>query len=160
MISVLFSYRFIMKPYDYVVISTLYFLLVCCGSTSAFLLYPQLLSSALPSRVCINQKRYEQKNVIQSSTSSSFDSFDYSAHWYPVIWSQDVPLNQPIRVTLFDVDYVLAKTSVQSSSSSKEGVFYAMLDECPHKKVALSEGRITDCGTSDKRYIQCSYHGM
>jgi len=65
-------------------------------------------------------------------------------------------------VTLFDIDYVLAKTSVQSSSKEEEEecVFYAMIDECPHKKVALSEGRITDCGTSDKRYIQCSYHGM
>jgi len=67
-------------------------------------------------------------------------------------------------VTLFDIDYVLAKTSMIPSSSSKEEedeeVIYAMLDQCPHKKVALSEGRITDCGTSDKRYIQCSYQGM
>ena len=31
------------------------------------------------------------------------------------------------------------------------------IDKCPHKKVALSEGRITDCGT--KQYFQCSYHG-
>ena len=103
--------------------------------------------------------------------SSSFDKFDYTSQWYPVIWSQDVPLNQPIRVTLFDVDYVVAKTTVakkgtSSASDGKEGeeeeeeeVFYAMLDSCPHKKVALSEGRITDCGTSDKKYFQCSYHG-
>ena len=64
-------------------------------------------------------------------------------------------------MTLFDIDYVLAKTSVPSSSSKgEEEQVFAMLDECPHKKVALSEGRITDCGTSDKRYIQCSYHGM
>ena len=105
------------------------------------------------------------------ATTTSFDTFDYNAHWYPVIWSQDVPMNQPIRVTLFDVDYVLAKTTKTRSSndnndknSSKEEeeeeeeeTFYAMIDKCPHKKVALSEGRITDCGT--KQYFQCSYHG-
>ena len=103
------------------------------------------------------------------ATTTSFDTFDYNAHWYPVIWSQDVPMNQPIRVTLFDVDYVLAKTKSRSSNdynndknSSKEEeeeeeTFYAMIDKCPHKKVALSEGRITDCGT--KQYFQCSYHG-
>ena len=77
-------------------------------------------------------------------------------------------MDQPIRVTLFDVDYVLAKTTKTRSSndnndknSSKEEeeeeTFYAMIDKCPHKKVALSEGRITDCGT--KQYFQCSYHG-
>ena len=159
-----------MKP-NYVVISTLYVLLSCCDSIYAFLFHPQPPQTVLPSRVSINQKRYSDSGhqiaslVVQSSSASSpsFDSFDYTAHWYPVIWSQDVPLNQPIRVTLFDVDYVLAKTSVPSSSSSKEeeeDEIFAMLDQCPHKKVALPEGRITDCGTSDKRYIQCSYHGM
>ena len=100
------------------------------------------------------------------ATTTSFDTFDYNAHWYPVIWSQDVPMNQPIRVTLFDVDYVLAKTTKTRSSNyntdknsnkEEEETFYAMIDKCPHKKVALSEGRITDCGT--KQYFQCSYHG-
>ena len=86
-----------------------------------------------------------------------------------------MPLNQPIRVTLFDVDYVLAKTTTTTKTSTSDGnsgnddakkdgeeeeeVFYAMLDSCPHKKVALSEGRITNCGTDDKTYFQCSYHG-
>ncbi|KAL7524639.1 hypothetical protein ACHAXR_001630, partial [Thalassiosira sp. AJA248-18] len=100
----------------------------------------------------------------------SFDNFDYTSHWYPVTWAQDVPLNQPIRVTLFDVDYVLAKTPTTTTTTAGsngqnendeggEVVFYAMLDSCPHKKVALSEGRITDCGTPNKKYLQCSYHG-
>ena len=84
----------------------------------------------------------------------SFDDFDYATHWYPVSWARDVPLNEPIRVTLFDVDYVLAKTVQGGSKNDEEEVFYAMLDRCPHKKVALSEGRVTDGG-----YLQCSYHG-
>eukprot|EP00581_Thalassiosira_minuscula_P011322 CAMPEP_0183727866 /NCGR_PEP_ID=MMETSP0737-20130205/26591_1 /TAXON_ID=385413 /ORGANISM="Thalassiosira miniscula, Strain CCMP1093" /LENGTH=698 /DNA_ID=CAMNT_0025959617 /DNA_START=9 /DNA_END=2102 /DNA_ORIENTATION=+ len=99
----------------------------------------------------------------------NFQEFDYNSQWYPVSWAEDVPLNEPIRVTLFDVDYVLAKTTATKTSAAnddgeeevkeEEEVFYAMLDSCPHKKVALSEGRITDCGTQDKRYFQCSYHG-
>ena len=47
-----------------------------------------------------------------ASTPTSFDTFDYNAHWYPVIWSQDVPINQPIRVTLFDVDYGFGSVEV------------------------------------------------
>ena len=100
-----------------------------------------------------------------TTAKQSFDSFDYNSHWYPVSWSQDVPLNQPTRVTLFDVDYVIAKTTLQGDDTSDDNndnegeVFYAMIDSCPHKKVALSEGRITDCGTPDKKYFQCSYHG-
>ena len=129
-----------MNLYAVIVISTLFALQLCCGSIYAFLFHRQPPPTVLLSRVCINQKRYSEHQIasLQSST-SSFDSFDYSAHWYPVIWSQDVPLNQPIRVTLFDVDYVLAKTSVPSSSSKdreEEEEIFAMLEKCPHKKVA------------------------
>jgi phenylpropionate dioxygenase-like ring-hydroxylating dioxygenase large terminal subunit len=38
-----------------------------------------------------------------------------------------------------------------------------LIDSCPHKKVALSEGRITTSGScsssSDTHLLQCSYHG-
>lgn len=93
----------------------------------------------------------EEKDRAKSDK-EAFNSFDYSSQWYPVIWAQDLPLNQPTRVTLFDVDYVLAKTS--TSEEKNQYAYYAMLDSCPHKKVALSEGRITASGN-----IQCSYHG-
>ena len=75
--------------------------------------------------------------------------------WYPVLWSRDLPLNQPTRVTLFDVNYVLAKTTTTTTTKQQGGggkteeevSYVAMLDECPHKKVALSEGRVTECGS-------------
>eukprot|EP00985_Skeletonema_marinoi_P008453 scaffold3845_cov109-Skeletonema_marinoi.AAC.2 len=88
---------------------------------------------------------------------TGLDAFDYKTQWYPVIWAQDLPLNQPTRVTLFDVNYVVAKTmqKKQNDEQNDEEVYVAMLDECPHKKVALSEGRVTECGG----FIQCSYHG-
>jgi hypothetical protein len=41
---------------------------------------------------------------------TEFDSFDYESQWYPVIWAVDVPLDEPVRVTLLDVHYVVWKT--------------------------------------------------
>ena len=92
-----------------------------------------------------------------AASTTGLDAFDYKTQWYPVIWAQDLPLNQPTRVTLFDVNYVVAKTmqKKQNDEQNDEEVYVAMLDECPHKKVALSEGRVTECGG----FIQCSYHG-
>ena len=89
-----------------------------------------------------------------NAATAAYEGFDYKIQWYPVIWAQDLPLNQPTRVTLFDVNYVIAKTQPDGDGQETES-FVAMLDECPHKKVALSEGRVTECSG----YIQCSYHG-
>ena len=46
-----------------------------------------------------------------------FDSFNYESQWYPVIWAVDVPLNEPVRVTLFDVHYVVWKTIIDDVSA-------------------------------------------
>lgn len=75
-----------------------------------------------------------------------FANFDYESHWYPVSWSCDLELNEPTKITVFDVDYVVAKTS--------DNEVTAMKNICPHKAAALSEGRITSAG-----YFQCAYHG-
>ncbi|KAL7429093.1 hypothetical protein ACHAXM_001536 [Skeletonema potamos] len=105
------------------------------------------------------QRKATATTQLNAAASTGLDAFDYKTQWYPVIWSRDVPLNQPTRVTLFDVNYVVAKTSSgmqqKHHENSEEVTYVAMLDECPHKKVALSEGRITECGG----FIQCSYHG-
>jgi phenylpropionate dioxygenase-like ring-hydroxylating dioxygenase large terminal subunit len=86
-----------------------------------------------------------------SSQTSSFDNFDYNSCWHPVIWAQDLPLNKPTKVTLFDTDYVVARTSEEEG---KDDTVAAMEDRCPHKSAALSEGRITSKGN-----FQCAYHG-
>ena len=79
-------------------------------------------------------------------SASDFSRFDYTNHWYPVAWAQDLLLDQPTKITIFDVDYVVAKI--------KDDEVVAMLDRCPHKSAALSEGRVTGAG-----YFQCAYHG-
>ena len=76
----------------------------------------------------------------------SFASFNYNSYWYPVVWAEDLRLKKPTKITLFDVDYVVAKLS--------ETEVICLKDRCPHKSAALSEGRITAAGK-----FQCAYHG-
>jgi len=94
---------------------------------------------------------YAAEKVAVESARSSFDKFDYKSHWYPVIWACDLKASRPTKVTLFDVDYAVAK--VEGSGSEDEEVV-AMVDSCPHKAASLSEGRITSSGS-----FQCAYHG-
>jgi nitrite reductase/ring-hydroxylating ferredoxin subunit len=85
-------------------------------------------------------------------STSPFANFDYNAHWYPVIWARDLLPNDPTRVTVFDVDYVVARVAPRGDGH-RDGVI-ALEDRCPHKAAALSEGRITETG-----HFQCAYHG-
>ncbi|KAL3941147.1 MAG: hypothetical protein SGARI_000697 [Bacillariaceae sp.] len=82
-----------------------------------------------------------------SSSSSLFLNFDYTARWYPVIWARDLLDREPTKVTVFDVDYVVAKVAGEKEVMALE-------DRCPHKAAALSEGRITA-----NNNFQCAYHG-
>jgi len=109
------------------------------------------LASTNGSLVTNNDTDQEEPSSTSSTTTSnrstpSFENFDYEYHWYPVIWEEDLELDEPTKVTIFDVDYVVAKT--------QKGEVIAMKDYCTHKGAALSEGRITKSG-----YFQCAYHG-
>ena len=88
-----------------------------------------------------------------SSPFTSFENFDFEAHWYPVIWARDLQPNQPTKVTVFDVDYVVAKV-LEGKDGEREDVI-CLEDKCTHKAAALSQGRVTDNG----KYFQCAYHG-
>ena len=94
------------------------------------------------------QQQQQQQQPISNDgpEKSGFANFDYFSHWYPVVWSQDVPKDKPTKVTLFDVDYVVAKLA--------DGSVVCMEDRCAHKSAALSEGRLTTSG-----HFQCAYHG-
>jgi len=84
--------------------------------------------------------------VEQESFDDAAAKFDWTAHWYPVQFSDNVPLDQPTRVTLFDKHYVIARRS--------KGGPVALLDRCSHRAAALSEGLLTPDGC-----VQCPYHG-
>lgn len=85
-------------------------------------------------------------NLRKTTVDNRWDSFDYNLHWYPVAWACDILENRPTKITLFDVEYVVAKDS--------NNRWTALEDRCPHKSAALSEGRMTSSG-----FIQCTYHG-
>lgn len=90
-----------------------------------------------------------------SSAQSSFVEFDYKSHWYPVVWARDLKPSRPTKVTLFDVDYAVAKVvSDKDGSEGRVEEAVAMVDACPHKSASLSEGRVTSGGS-----FQCAYHG-
>jgi phenylpropionate dioxygenase-like ring-hydroxylating dioxygenase large terminal subunit len=93
-------------------------------------------------------KEEESTNQKSSSSKSNspFDNFDYNAHWYPVIWAHELRLKEPTQVTVFDVDYAIAKIS--------DTEVVGLVDVCPHKAAALSQGRMTASGN-----FQCAYHG-
>jgi hypothetical protein len=67
----------------------------------------------------ISSSELVSNKSITKPKKNPFDSFDYTAQWYPVVWAQDVPLNEPIRVTLFDVHYVICKT--MQAKDGKDG---------------------------------------
>ena len=98
-----------------------------------------------------SNKTVGDKSMDPRMSDCPHESFDYLSHWYPVSWSRDLKLDKPTKVTVFDDDYVIAKIK----KDGKEEEVIAMLDRCPHKSAALSEGRITKCGKS----FQCAYHG-
>lgn len=79
--------------------------------------------------------------------SAQYGNFDWNQHWYPVAWARDLPLDQPVKVSVLDEDYCVVRRG-----SGRTPV--ALRDACPHRLAALSEGRVTEQGL-----VQCSYHG-
>eukprot|EP00562_Extubocellulus_spinifer_P022070 CAMPEP_0178613594 /NCGR_PEP_ID=MMETSP0698-20121128/1726_1 /TAXON_ID=265572 /ORGANISM="Extubocellulus spinifer, Strain CCMP396" /LENGTH=452 /DNA_ID=CAMNT_0020252297 /DNA_START=57 /DNA_END=1412 /DNA_ORIENTATION=+ len=112
-----------------------------------------------------------------SSKAASYQNFDYTRQWYPVAFARDVPYDTPTQITLFDVDYVISRSSssrsssstkqkdsstkqqdksakqkdkrrVQGSESDDDELIYAVLDRCPHKSASLAEGRVVISSSS------------
>ncbi|MEY2978448.1 MAG: hypothetical protein RLZZ435_2587 [Cyanobacteriota bacterium] len=75
------------------------------------------------------------------------DRFDVLEAWYPVAYVADLDPQKPYRFTLLDQDLVIwwDRTAQQWRS---------FRDECPHRLVPLSEGRINEQGR-----LECPYHG-
>ncbi|EIE25663.1 ISP domain-containing protein [Coccomyxa subellipsoidea C-169] len=72
--------------------------------------------------------------------------YDWRQQWYPVHYAADLPEGDPQRVWLFDEAIVVARRPGKGP--------IAMLDRCPHRAAALSQGRMTAAGN-----LQCAYHG-
>lgn len=64
--------------------------------------------------------------------------------WYPLCWSHELK-RRPIARRLWDVPVVLFRTG--------SGAAGALVDRCPHRNVALSDGAVVD------DTLRCPYHG-
>jgi len=82
-----------------------------------------------------------------SSSSPPLPPYDWRSQWYPVAFTADLPLDTPIQAWLFDEPIAVARRG-----GGRPPV--ALVDACPHRRAALSEGRVTAGGA-----IQCAYHG-
>jgi len=69
----------------------------------------------------------------------------YDMSWYVVAEASEIKKNMPFKVTVWDKDYVIWKSS--------SGAYNALDDICPHKGASLSGGTITN------NRIMCPYHG-
>lgn len=73
--------------------------------------------------------------------------FDVFEAWYPAVYVADLDPQKPYRFTVLDQNVVIWwDRSAQQWRSFR--------DECPHRLVPLSEGRINEQG-----WLECPYHG-
>ena len=75
------------------------------------------------------------------------DRFDPKEAWYPVFYLQDLDRQRPNAFTLLGIDLVIWWDRATES-------WAALRDQCPHRLVPLSEGRIAEDGL-----LECPYHG-
>lgn len=73
------------------------------------------------------------------------DRFDSREAWYPVFYLADLEKRSPNAFTLLGIDLVIWWDG---------SAWRAMRDQCPHRLVPLSEGRIAEDGL-----LECPYHG-
>jgi phenylpropionate dioxygenase-like ring-hydroxylating dioxygenase large terminal subunit len=67
--------------------------------------------------------------------------------WYPVFYLEDLDKKQLAKFTLLDQDLVIWWDQAGAQ-------WRAFIDQCPHRLVPLSEGRLSEDGL-----LECPYHG-
>ena len=109
-------------------------------------------------------------NIVEGEPErESDDKFDWFKAWHPVVPVEILDVDKPHQFKLLGMDIVIwndgkrntgkfeskkTKQSKKEKVDFEEGTWRAFVDECPHRKVPLSEGRIENDGT-----LFCSYHG-
>ena len=73
--------------------------------------------------------------------------FDWKEVWYPVVYLRDLDTTQLTRVTLLEEDLVIWWDRLAQA-------WRVFKDQCPHRLVPLSQGRIAADGL-----LECPYHG-
>ena len=128
------------------------------------------LRTPLASAVAPPSTSTDEPNVAvndEPEDTSSDGSFDWFKSWYPIVPVEFLDADKPHKFKLMGVDIAVwndgpidtnpafqPRKSRPKKAKKPEGQWRAFVDECPHRKVPLSEGRIEDDGS-----LLCSYHG-
>lgn len=118
--------------------------------------FPQLSSTVL-----------EFPTVDENTETEEPQEFNWFQAWYPLVPIEFLDPSKPHAFKILGMDIVLWNDGPMDKSSvfgpkknrakgSKKinGNWRTFIDQCPHRKVPLSEGRIEDDGS-----LLCSYHG-
>ncbi|MCY7401834.1 MAG: non-heme iron oxygenase ferredoxin subunit [Nocardioides sp.] len=82
--------------------------------------------------------------VVADASPSTYVEDHVMAHWVPAVALSEIPHEGAVRVELAGIALCLARS---------EGVVHALLDECSHGQVALSEGEV------EAGLVECWLHG-
>jgi phenylpropionate dioxygenase-like ring-hydroxylating dioxygenase large terminal subunit len=102
-----------------------------------------------------------------SELKSLEDQFNWYKAWYPIVPVEILDREKPHRFELLGQSIVVwndgpvenngglfqSKKYRRKGSKRIDGTWRVFVDECPHRKVPLSEGRVEDDGS-----LLCSYH--
>jgi phenylpropionate dioxygenase-like ring-hydroxylating dioxygenase large terminal subunit len=114
-------------------------------------------AAPIASAVIVNEEETLEKGEEQ---------FNWFKQWYPLTVVDYLDAEKPHKYQILGQDIVIwndapaAKGAIfgpkskKKSKTKEEGTWRAFIDECPHRKVPLSEGRVEADGT-----LLCSYHG-
>jgi phenylpropionate dioxygenase-like ring-hydroxylating dioxygenase large terminal subunit len=129
---------------------------------------PPMKSNALKTALSSTTKGSQNENRLGGDVEPTFEQFNWFKAWYPIVPVNILDPEKPHSFELLGQAIVVwndapveGVTTFQSKKSrprrakrqSASGTWRAFVDECPHRKVPLSEGRVEDDGT-----LLCSYH--
>jgi len=154
----------------------LFLLVLACGGRVQSFVVPVGQQGKAPTHGVLGRQRQSVQTLLRTvsldiksteeSTGSDSELFNWFKAWYPLVPVEILDPETPHRFELLGQAIVVwndgpVKGNEQFGSKKKrprgaqrvEGTWRAFVDQCPHRKVPLSEGRVEDDGT-----LLCSYH--
>lgn len=121
-------------------------------------------TSAPPTTTTTTNSLDNHLDFEELSAPEASDKFNWFKAWYPVVPICILDEEQPHKFELLGMDIVVWKDAAvegvtefgpkPKKGKRLDGQWRAFMDECPHRKVPLSEGRVEADGS-----LLCSYHG-
>jgi phenylpropionate dioxygenase-like ring-hydroxylating dioxygenase large terminal subunit len=150
---------------------TVVYLLATISGSVAFLQPRSSLRKARPSLGVTTTLQPPQSldkisDLENESELNAGEKFDWFKAWYPIVPVEILDGEKPQKFHLLNMPIVVWKDSPMTGTQefgpkpkngkrdSTKGEWRVFRDECPHRKVPLSEGRVENDGS-----LMCSYHG-